>query len=812
MAATVEAARWADSPHHFPRKSTSEASLDASTKSPKVTAPNLPQFSADIIDIRRGALEHSILDEIFKKLQPIDGGEKGMPTLLLYDEAGLKLFEDITYLEEYYLTNDEIEVLQRHAGKIADGIQSGSMVIELGSGNLRKVNILLQALEQQRKNIDYFALDLSLPELHRTLSAVPTGYQHVKCYGLHGTYDDGLEWLKLPQNLSRTKCILSLGSSVGNFTPEEASGFLKSFAQLLKPGDTMLVGLDACKSKDKVFHAYNDRDGVTHDFIMNGLTHANNILRRPAFKLEEWKVIGEYDEKAGRHQAFYSPLHDTSLGKIRFSKGEKVRVEESYKYSAQESLNLWHSAELFEIGRWGCTSNVYHLHMLAKMTAVVDRCDRDLSPRSYAAAPVPGYAEWTQIWATWDKVTLGMIPKNELLSKPIDLRNACIFYLGHIPTFLDIQLNLATKEFPSRPNHYRDIFERGIDPDVDNPEKCHAHSEAPDTWPSVREILEFQSGVRSRVESLYKSNEIGKNRKLQRALWLAFDHEAMHLETLIYMLLQSNRMLPPPGVARPDFAELARNAALNAVPNDWFTIPATEIVLGLDDPQNDVGPDRFFGWDNEVPARRVKVASFQAKARPITNGEYAKYLEQSNKPIPASWAESSLHEHDSLADVVQHHLNHGQLTNGHLTNGQPTNGQLINGHLTNGHLTNGQLTNGQLTNGHPTNVHIKESTILTSSYLKNKSIKTVWGQIPLIYTLDWPVIASYNELAGCASWMNGRIPTMEEVRSIYQHSEHIKTKEVGQMLAKRISGVNGQVFDLKSSQIASADMTLKAPV
>jgi uncharacterized SAM-dependent methyltransferase len=68
------------------------------------------------------------------KLQPAAGKEKRMPTLLLYDCAGLKLFEEITYLNEYYLTNAEIEVLEKYAEQIAERIQPGSMLIEFGSG------------------------------------------------------------------------------------------------------------------------------------------------------------------------------------------------------------------------------------------------------------------------------------------------------------------------------------------------------------------------------------------------------------------------------------------------------------------------------------------------------------------------------------------------------------------------------------------------------------------------------------------------------------------------------------------------------
>jgi hypothetical protein len=44
----------------------------------------------------------------------------------------------------------------------------------------------------------------------------------------------------------------------------------------------------------------------------------------------------------------------------------------------------------------------------------------------------------------WDIVTKTMIPQDELLSKPIKLRNALIFYLGHIPTFLGMSVGISS--------------------------------------------------------------------------------------------------------------------------------------------------------------------------------------------------------------------------------------------------------------------------------------------------------------------------------------------------------------------------------
>jgi len=75
----------------------------------------------------------------------------------------------------YYLTNAEIEVLETYAEKIAERIPTGSIVVELGSGNLRKVNILLQAVDRLGKDVEYYAVDLSLPELERTFGEIPTG-------------------------------------------------------------------------------------------------------------------------------------------------------------------------------------------------------------------------------------------------------------------------------------------------------------------------------------------------------------------------------------------------------------------------------------------------------------------------------------------------------------------------------------------------------------------------------------------------------------------------------------------------------------
>ena len=219
----------------------------------------------------------------------------------------------------------------------------------------------------------------------------------------------------------------------------------------------------------------------------------------------------------------------------------------------------------------------------------------------------------------------------------------------------------------------------------------------------------------------------------------------MHLETLLYMLLQSDQTRPP-GM-KPDFELLAEQAQAAAVPNEWIVVPASSLSEGMNDPENDEGPDRYFGWDNEKLKRSIDVPAFEAQARPLTNEDYARFLDRtSQEKLPVSWISKKTSSFKSNEESY------------------------VNG--------NGVYTNGA-------------SPRLTNEYLKDKSVRTVFGPVPLVYALDWPVFASYDELSACAAWMNGRIPTVEEARSIYQYVDISKNKATNSILTNKVSAVNG---------------------
>ncbi|KAJ5279181.1 hypothetical protein N7478_004553 [Penicillium angulare] len=663
-------------------------------------------------------MDFSLVDTLYKSLSPSKGKTRSFPTLLLYDTKGLKLFEKITFLDEYYLTNTEIDVLTKHAMRIVERIPDNAQLVELGSGNLRKIEIILRECERTQKRVDYYALDLSLLELQRTFSEIsPESFTYVDFHGLHGTYDDALDWLKNQENRQRPMVVLSMGSSIGNFSRAEAADFLGSFSKVLQPSDFLLIGLDACKDPERVHKAYNDSHGITRQFYENGLQHANTVLGFDAFKPEDWEVITGYDSQDGCHQAFYSPKTDVIINDITIPKGEKLKLEEAYKYGRDERDELYRNAGLISQVEFGNSDDSYHVLLLSPATL-----DVPTKASQYAAQAVPTLQDFQSLWTSWDIVTKTMVPREDLLSKPIKLRNSLIFYLGHIPTFFDIHLTRALRGKPTHPKYYQQIFERGIDPDVEDPDQCHAHSEVPDEWPPLDEILDYQERVRNRARSIIRNGLASKDRLIGEALWIGFEHEAMHLETFLYMLLQSEKTLPPSGVDIPDFTQIAQDAKDNAKPNHWFRIPIQAISVGLNDSDETSLPKDSFGWDNEKPQRKILVHSFEAQARPVTNGEYAKYL-QANRvcAIPASWL---------LVDSEQN---------------SPTTKELN-----------------------------RSSAGASEEFLKNFAVRTVFGSVPLDSAQSWPLIASYDELAKYAKWVECRIPTFEEVKSIYQYADQLK--------------------------------------
>ncbi|KAF5859913.1 hypothetical protein ETB97_002227 [Aspergillus alliaceus] len=148
--------------------------------------------------------------------------------------------------------------------------------------SLDKVIVLLNALEEQKKNVTYYALDLSYPELVSILKTIPPGrYVYVRYAGLHGTFEDGLKWMKTdPEVRELPHYVLFLSSAVGNSSRENAASFLANVAATslsAQPNKcSILIGIDSYKMPTKILRAYTS-EGVV-PFTMSGLKYASSIL------------------------------------------------------------------------------------------------------------------------------------------------------------------------------------------------------------------------------------------------------------------------------------------------------------------------------------------------------------------------------------------------------------------------------------------------------------------------------------------------------------------------------------------------------
>ncbi|KAI6089217.1 hypothetical protein F4821DRAFT_257367 [Hypoxylon rubiginosum] len=310
----------------------------------------LPSTQIDIIDIRAGGRPLDLKESIRSGLrEPDTNGIRSIPSLLLWNEQGLRYFEQVTYAPEYYLTNIEIQLLREHSVHLARNIEPGTIILELGSGCLRKTNVFLQAIEDLGRQADYYALDLDLKELDRTLQELePNRFKHVRCHGLLGTYDDGKVWLSRGIHDTKPKYVLSLGSTMGSFTKLEASEFLGEWAHVLRQGNDgmkeapdakIIIGLDGSKDSRKVWSAYNDSSGANRRFILNALGNANEHLGYKAFNLKDWAVRGEWDVDGGKH------VH--------------------HKYDDWDKWELWEHSQLIEVEKYMNDDRSYGLHVLS---------------------------------------------------------------------------------------------------------------------------------------------------------------------------------------------------------------------------------------------------------------------------------------------------------------------------------------------------------------------------------------------------------------------------------------------------------------
>lgn len=248
-----------------------------------------------------------------------------------YDAQGSRLFDLICDLPEYYLTRTELSIFRRHLGEMAALIGPRAEVVEFGAGSLHKARLLLDVLDTPQR---FVAIDISGEHLTAACGELRRDYPALDVKAVIADFTEVATLPLGPSGASRRVGFFP-GSTLGNFTPDQARRFLATAARLLRGGG-LLIGVDLVKDPALLHAAYNDAAGVTAAFNRNLLVRANRDLGAD-FRID-----------AFRHYAFYQPLYQriemhlvstaeqwVAVGgrRFRLAAGDSIHTENSQKYT-----------------------------------------------------------------------------------------------------------------------------------------------------------------------------------------------------------------------------------------------------------------------------------------------------------------------------------------------------------------------------------------------------------------------------------------------------------------------------------------------
>ena len=284
-------------------------------------------------------IEKSFAEEISFSLNQ---NSKFINPKFFYDKKGSELFESICLLPEYYPTRTEISILKKLKHALPSYFDENINLVELGSGASVKTRLILDIFTKLQPKTEYFPIDIS-EILTESSEQLLKDYDTLHITGIIDTYEGGLEFLKSYDD--KKNLILFLGSSFGNFTPDDGKLFLEKIFSTMKSGDLFLIGLDLVKDKNILESAYDDSQGVTAKFNLNVLSRINDELDAD-FDINNFSHYSIYNENDQRIEmnlkslVFQSVIIGKSNLSLNLDKGELIHTEYSHKYHISQIKKL----------------------------------------------------------------------------------------------------------------------------------------------------------------------------------------------------------------------------------------------------------------------------------------------------------------------------------------------------------------------------------------------------------------------------------------------------------------------------------------
>jgi dimethylhistidine N-methyltransferase len=284
-------------------------------------------------------------------LRGLSATPKTLAAKYFYDATGSQLFEQITDLPEYYPTRSEMSILRDEAAGIAKLIPEGAALVEFGSGSSKKARILLSAAPRLAA---YVPVDICPEMLEQEAAELRPDFPGLKVLPVTA---DICYPFDLPAEAKAAPVRVGFfpGSTIGNFEPHEAAGFLRNAAKILGRGAALIIGADLVKPTEVLNAAYNDKAGVTAKFNLNLLTRINRELGG-TFKLDTFEHHAFFNRERNRVEMHLASLKRQKV-KVAgecfdFRAGETIHTENSYKYSVESLGALARGAGWVPAGVW----------------------------------------------------------------------------------------------------------------------------------------------------------------------------------------------------------------------------------------------------------------------------------------------------------------------------------------------------------------------------------------------------------------------------------------------------------------------------
>lgn len=294
-------------------------------------------------------------------LQALATRPRSISPKYFYDAEGSRLFDRICELPEYYPTRTEIGILERSAGEMAALAGAGAEIVEFGAGSLRKVRLLLQAFDAPAR---YLPIDISGDHLRDAAAILRNEFTGLDVQPVVADYTRALT---LPPPAGKGRRIgFFPGSTIGNFTPEEALAFLRGAAETLR-GGALLLGADLVKDPHVLHAAYNDAQGVTAAFNLNLLARANRELGTN-FVLPQFAHYAFYNAPLQRIEMHLVSRVRQVVGhageRFTFEEGEALHTENSCKFTVAGLRELAQRAGFRPGPVWTDPERLFSVHWL----------------------------------------------------------------------------------------------------------------------------------------------------------------------------------------------------------------------------------------------------------------------------------------------------------------------------------------------------------------------------------------------------------------------------------------------------------------